>query len=534
MQIKKGVVWHTYTTHSPEYLDAEEFSSNLINTGLFLAILTPNNTFKYITNNTPHSTKIKMWYENNENAVTVDGINKIRDSDTCALTTKVLFQFINIRLSERKLFYTSGNDYYENIICCQKPIIIKRNDIEFFITPIIRLYKNGIAHVTFIDTNEHSMDLSDFIKNILNLPLKLNDSIITSIEFARYSLQIDHAMMSLLKRYRVKNSIKHRLKLLNENSEDLNVGKFRITGKYVEYPKLLQVKHNISDIASYLIAIIFYTTKNKKINDFFFGINPSELYSIWQGKPSAYIFEHDNQKTSSSDNCQSNQDLIHSLLDRHYSPSNKKRTKKYIDHRFFDDFNFFSEQSLALTILSGGVKKEYFTREYTEENLIWDNQLKSDLRDFISFFYESKINNIVHEKTHIGLAKIQEDVLLFEEWLRIFSRKYGEIQDFSFNIQNSIDIKKSRKSVIELIKSRIHVLKLIDADRSEKGNNKITMAFGLIASSSLSPIIVEPLFKAFNLSSLIIEHGLKNYEDAIYFFTSVIFVWLTIKLLNRK
>ena len=36
---------------------------------------------------------------------------------------------------------------------------------------------------TFVDTEERNVDLNDFIKNILNLPLKLNSSITTSIEF---------------------------------------------------------------------------------------------------------------------------------------------------------------------------------------------------------------------------------------------------------------------------------------------------------------------------------------------------------------
>jgi hypothetical protein len=58
----------------------------------------------------------------------------------------------------------------------------------------------------------------------------------------------------------------------------------------------------------------------------------------------------------------------------------------------------------------------------------------------------------------------------------------------------------------------MQVIKLIDADRSEKGNNKITMAFGLIASTSLSPVIVKPLFETFKLSGPIKSGALKNYE----------------------
>lgn len=534
MQIKRGSVWHTYTTQSPEYHDAEKFGADLINTGLFLAVLTPNNSFKFISNNTPISTRINLRYENNENGVTVEGGDKIHKSGVCALTAKAFFQCINIRLSERKLFHTSSSNYYENIICCQKPIIIKNNDKEFFINPIVRLYKNGVAHVTFIDSEERSGDLPDFIKNILNLPFKLSSSITTSIEFARLSLMLDYSGMSQPNRYRVKKDIIHNLKLLNDNAEELMINEFKITGMYVNYSDTLQIQHNLSDIARYLIAIIYNNAKTTKIKDYFFGRNLSEFYNFWQGKPNVYIFEHENQKSSASDNAKSNKTLIESLLGKSDFLPNKKQYRKYIDHRAFDDYSFFSEQALALTILSSGIKSESFAGTYTEENLMWDNQLKSELRDYISFFYESKIDVIGNEKTHLGLAKIQEDILLFEEWLRIFSRKYGEIQDFALNTQNSTHIKKARQSVIELIKSRMHVLKLIDADRSEKGNKKITMAFGLIASTSLSPIIVKPLFETLNLSHSIKNGAFKNYEDAIYFITSVILVWLIIKILNFK
>lgn len=534
MQIKRGTIWHTYTTQSPEYKDAEKFASDLMDTGLFLAILTPNNTFKYLTNNTLTSTKLKMRYENNENAVTVDGGNKIHESGACALTANAFFNCINIRLSERKLFHTTGNSYYENIICCKKPIIIKNSDDEFVIHPIIRLYKNGIAHVTFVDTEEHNKDLNGFIRNILNLPLKLNDSITTSVEFASSSLLLDYSGMSLFNRTKIKNDIKEKLKLLDNNSESLTIGKYKVTGRYVEYTNLLQIQHNLSDIARYLIAIIFNITKKKKINDFIIGKNLSEFYNYWQGKPSIYIFEHENQKNGASSNYDSNKDFVHSLLGKSHILASKKHTKNHIDHRMFDDFNFFSEQAIALTLLSNGVEKEALTSTYTEQNLMWDNQVKSELREFISFFYESTINKIENEKTHLGLAKLQESVISFEEWLRVFSKKYGEIQEFAFNTQKSNDIKKARQNVIKMIKSRMLVIKLIDTDLSEKRNKKITIAFGLIASTSLSPIIIKPLLNTLGLTSLMHKYELKNYEDAIYFIIALIFVWLIIIAMNIK
>ncbi|MDM7074686.1 hypothetical protein QUG65_23330, partial [Enterobacter asburiae] len=92
MQINRGTIWHTYTTQSPEYTDTEKFGTELINTGLFLSILTPDNTFSYIANSIPTSTKIELRYENNDNGVSVIGFDKIQNSGTCVLTANALNQ----------------------------------------------------------------------------------------------------------------------------------------------------------------------------------------------------------------------------------------------------------------------------------------------------------------------------------------------------------------------------------------------------------------------------------------------------------
>ena len=116
--------------------------------------------------------------------------------------------------------------------------------------------------------------------------------------------------MPLLSRLIAKCSIKKSLKLLNDNSEDLEVGEFKVTGRYIDYTNLMQIQHNLSDIARYVIAIIFDKTKKRTIKDYLLGRNLSEFYNFWQGKPSVYIFEHDNQKNNATDNFQSNKSLV--------------------------------------------------------------------------------------------------------------------------------------------------------------------------------------------------------------------------------
>lgn len=534
MQIERGTIWHTYTTQSPEYQDAETLASELISSGIYVAILTPNNIFKYLINDIPASTKLDMRYENNESAVSVTGGQEVFQAGACILTANAFSNCINIRLSENKLFHIADSNHSENIICCQKPIIIKKNNIDFFITPIIRLYKNGISHVTFIDIEMKNENLNDFIENVLYLPHSLNTSITTSIEFATSCINLDYSRMPIIQKLKAREIIRASLSKLDDNAGELEINGSILAGKYVDYANSLQIHHSLSDIARYIIAIIYSHAKKGKIADVILGRDTTKFYNPWQGKPNVYILEHSNQKDSSFENHSSNKKLISAILGKSHLFSNKKQTKEYIDHRAFDDYNFFSEQSIALTLLSSKANAILSTGTYTEENVMWDNQVKSDLREFISFFYESRIDKIKNEKTHLGLAKTQEEVIEFEEWVRILSKKYGEVQDFAFSTYTSSDIKKVRNNLGSMLKSRMLVIKLIDANFNESSNKKITTAFGLIASVSLSPVIIKPLSTSLGLTEKIHEHNLKNYEDAIYFIITILIIQLLIFLMNIR
>ncbi|MDT3668243.1 hypothetical protein ROK90_19855 [Cronobacter dublinensis] len=172
-----------------------------------------------------------------------------------------------------------------------------------------------------------------------------------------------------------------------------------------------------------------------------------------------------------------NKKLISALINKNYHLINEGKVKNYIDHRAFNDFNFFCEQSATLTLASGKVTKEGFTQTYTPKNMMWDNQIKSELRDFIAYFYDSTINEIKNERSHIGLAEIQEEVIRFEVWLRIFSRKYGEIQEFAFRLNESADIQKMRHNLTTMLKARMLVIKLKEANISENSNKKNNYGF---------------------------------------------------------
>lgn len=533
MQIQKGTVWHTYTTQSPTYDNAEETASKLIETGMFLAILTPDNTFKCLSGSNVLSTKLSMKYENNGLGVRVDGAQHLDDLGVCSLTVNAFFNCINLRLSENKLFYITEEPYCDNIICCQKPFLIKNKEDEFLLFPIIRLYQNGISHITFIDEERYDNELSFFIDSKINLPFISSDSIIASAEYTNKSIELDYCSMHIFRRMITKRLLSAQFRELEGKSQEISSDDLIINGRYIDYAKEFGIQNTLSDIARTTIAVIHNTLKKRTLKDFIFGDKATTLYHGWQGKPNIYIFSHDNQKINALKNEKYNRKLISSLLSKSAFFIDEKDKQSHFDFRAFNDFNYYSEQGVTLTLCSKKIASENLPETYTESNLIWDNQVKSDLRDYISFFYESKIEQIKNESNHINLATIQEEIIQFEEWLRVFSKKYGEIQDLIFKNVKSNDLELARKNLAKMLASRMHVIKLKDASKSEASNRNITIAFGLVASTSLSPVIIKPFFERLGLTKIIINYKLGYYSETIYYISAVILVLALLWLINK-
>ncbi|EFN7331455.1 hypothetical protein EH542_02845 [Escherichia coli] len=88
-----------------------------------------------------------------------------------------------------------------------------------------------------------------------------------------------------------------------------------------------------------------------------------------------------------------------------------------------------------------------------------------------------------------------------------------------------------------MLKSRMQVIKLKDASKNEISNRNITITFGLVASTSLSPVITKPLFENSGITKIIKHLNLDSYTETIYYIFSAIFVsvvLLFINKLNRK
>ena len=265
------------------------------------------------------------------------------------------------------------------------------------------------------------------------------------------------------------------------------------------------------------------------------GVKESSLYGVWQGKPNIFIEMHDNQKEDASNNLKSNNKLISSLLIKNHYFYNMGKGVDYHDFRAFNDFSFFSEQATSLTVLSKGFYDSLIEIDDDKHfiALRWDSLIKANLRSLVSAFYEIQFESIRQCNSNMQLSLIQQRMVNFDEWLRISSKKYGEIQDYTEEFLRDKDIKLQKDNLKALIKVKTDIARLKDSDRSDKSNKMMTMIFGLLASTSLTPILIKPLLDMFSFPILLKKYGLGDFYDAIYFFMTCVLIGLLILGLRK-
>jgi len=535
LNIQKGTVWHTYTMQCPNIKLSNRMIKDVMHSGIFLSAFDYKKDFYFFDGNHLKISHLEFDFNPDVTGLKVTGLPFDKKHAACDFTLYSVHILINKILSQAKILQAEGTFYSEHVFFALKPFFLGPEDNQKAIIPVMSIYDNGIAQVNFIDLIDYSNTLGEFIRDNVNYPfIKLN-SITCPIEYAINYINFDNKISPLLRRimdYRYKQELKDNLL---KNSEPLTYGEQSLNGNYVDYMKFSNVKHSLSDIARNIVAIMYSHIIKISPREFLLGLEVNKYYSGWQGKPNIFILEHDNQKTKSSLNRASNKRMINALLSKTMGLYQDNIPLHYEDYRMFDDFNYFSAQGVSLSILtSKSLKQLNLSNGFTVDNFKWDNLVKSDLREIVSFFYEGTIYKINNINENIELAQIKKEIFEFEEWLRQTSRRSGEIHNYALSLLEHNDIKQSRKSIDSLIKSKMEVIKIQETESSDKANNNLTLIFGLIATTSISPILVKPAFEYFAFNDLLKGTAYYNFIDGIYFIASIILVYLLIIIINRK
>ncbi|WP_128085147.1 hypothetical protein [Pantoea deleyi] len=535
MEITDAAVWHNYTISTPTYSDSEDLASKLIETGVFSSVLTPSNKLYYSNKGAISNQELQLEYSHDFLGLTVTGLKNIDLDDLCDFTKAGFMKCINMRLSQEKVMHLQGGFFSNSIIGSIKPFFIDPNDDQRYLFPMVRVYEIGITQVTFMDDGTYEGDIKEFIDERVNMPLRKLNYITSPFSYVKKHLDIESECVNYALRHNFRKIKEAYISLLKSELKTPNIDSLNLNEEYVDYAGALKLEDSISDIARHIAAIVSYTLKKGKKYNKLSKLDRDSLYGYWQGKPNIFVFEHENQKDTATENSKNSEVMINSILAKSSYYIKYGRSKEHIDHRAFDDYNFFSEPGVCLTLLAKNTYTNMISNKeatYSSENLMMDALVKSDMRDLAAVFFEIKSQEISISKSSINLARIREEIITFEEWLRITSRRFGEIQDYVLSFLHDSDIRTSLNNMNSLLKAKTEIMKLKEAELSERTSKRTEWIFGLIACTSLTPVI-SPMLEGSKIDSLISYLNMAKYKDGVYLIIIMITVFILDFLLSK-
>ncbi|QHD01785.1 hypothetical protein PspS04_16080 [Pseudomonas sp. S04] len=258
----------------------------------------------------------------------------------------------------------------------------------------------------------------------------------------------------------------------------------------------------LTDIARNLLSVVARTIAagavQTRIRWYGSQYKDDSIGQHWRGKPILYIRSHTNQKWSSSENWSTHKQLVNSVMARTFLSDKITHTDlNHKDMRNFDDYNNFYSEPVSLMLASSQV--EDFVEQhdsYTFNNLTSDIQVLNEASHFIQTYYSYASLELDKCKTAIDVARLELDILGFEETL-LSAHKYGEIAKYIEEVQKSDHLTTIYKLLHKKIETVRKALDLDDKIKSESYTLRITIIFGIIASATLSPELMQPIAKYF-------------------------------------
>ncbi|WP_144411624.1 hypothetical protein [Azotobacter chroococcum] len=261
----------------------------------------------------------------------------------------------------------------------------------------------------------------------------------------------------------------------------------------------------LTDIARNLLSVVARAVTlgavRTRINWFSRQYRDESIGEYWHGKPIIYIRSHTRQKKSSTENWAAHKRLVNSVMARvHLTDVVTHADSARSDMREFDDFNNFYSEAVSLMLSSAQV--ESFVEQnnsYTFNNLTSDIQVLNEASHFIRIYYAYASLDLDRCKTAIDVARLELEILKFEESL-LSAYKYGEIAKYFDEVKRGDHL----TTVCKLLRKKVEIVrKALELDEkiaSETYTRRTTIIFGIIASATLSPELMQPFAKFYGVN----------------------------------
>lgn len=499
-----GTATFLYSSKITGNVNLEGVCEILAESDAFSFALTSSGKIYFTEDNRLRSQQLSIESTITEQGMTVSGHNDFLKANPGDSNTYALSLALDLLLSDKRLFNSAYGFPTESARIFMRPIAIRCEDDEDheLVIPYIRVYTGGVISISlptiagFEESTTQRVVRSEVNKSQRNLTSVLCER---ALHLACTECQM--AQMSRRERIVRREAFETIMGAALNTPGEMEFVDERLTVYELVHTDQL----TLTDIARNLLSVVARTIAAGAVQTHirWYGsqYKDDSIGQHWRGKPILYISSHTDQKWSSSENWSTHKQLVNSVMTRTFLSDKINHTDlNHKDMRSFDDYNNFYSEPVSLMLAS--LQVEAFVEQhdsYTFNNLTSDIQVLNEASHFIQTYYSYASLGLDRCKTAMDVARLELDILGFEETL-LSAHKYGEIAKYIEEVQKGDHLATIYKLLHKKIETVRKALELDDKIKSESYTRRITIIFGIIASATLSPELMQPIAKYFGVA----------------------------------
>lgn len=494
-----GTATFLYSSKIAKDVNLEGVCEILAESDAFSFALTSSGKIYFTEDNRLRLQQLSIEPTITEQGMTVSGHKGFLKANSGDSSIYSLSLALDLLLSDKRLFNSAYGFPTENARIFMRPIAIKceGDEAHQLVIPYIRFYTGGIISISLPTTaGFEGATTQRLVHSEVNKSKRNLTSVLCERELHAACTECQMAQMSRRERILQRKSFETIISAALNTPEEIEFLGERITVYELVHTDQLTV----TDIARNLLSVVARTIAagavQTRVRWYGSQYKDDSIGQHWRGKPILYITSHTNQKWSSSENWSTHKQLVDSVMARVFL--SEKITHIDLNHkdmRGFDDYNNFFSEPVSLMLASSQVKAFVERHDsYTVNNLISDIQVLNEASHFIQTYYSYSSLGLDRCKTAIDVARLELNILKFEETL-LSAHKYGEIAKYIEEVQKGSQLTTIYKLLHKKIETVRKALELDDKVQSESYTRRITIIFGIIASATLSPELMQPFAK---------------------------------------
>ncbi|UVM37177.1 hypothetical protein LOY28_21005 [Pseudomonas sp. B21-017] len=498
-----GTATFLYSSKITGNVNLEGMCEILAGSDAFSFALTSRGKIYFTEDNRLRSQQLSIEPTITEQGMTVSGHNDFLKANPGDSNTYALSLAFNLLLSDKRLFNSAHGFPTESARIFMRPIAIRCEDDEDheLVLPYIRVYTGGIISISLATiAGFEESTIQRVVRSEVNKSRQNLASVLCERELHMACTECQMSQMSRWERLAQREAFETIMGAALNNPGEIEFVDERLTIYELVHTDQL----TLTDIARNFLSVVARTIAagavQTRIRWYGSQYEDDSIGQHWRGKPILYIRSHTNQKRSSFENWSAHRSLVNSVMVRTFLSSKIAHADLNLkDMRNFDDYNNFYSESVSLMLASSQVEAIVEQHDsYTFNNLTSDIQVLNEASHFIQTYYSYASLGLDKCKTAIDVARLELDILAFEETL-LSAHKYGEIAKYIEGVQKGDQLITICKLLHKKIETVRKSLELDDKIKSESYTRRITIIFGIIASATLSPEMMQPMAKYFDV-----------------------------------